>query len=137
MFKEKLTLEQAEQREQIVFNRPYDTDSYRRSGGCRRFDNMDVNTARKLIRLGYLDPNDCQNASPSAREIIDFCSDDDSDIWYLHGYVISPERGDCRITIEGCGSSARPSSDRIVAFVDMFRYADEFSIDGACYCWYD
>lgn len=128
--------EAAEQREQLVFGRAYNRDTYK-MGGCCRFEGLDVATANLLVALGYLDPEDRQNSSPTAREIIDFCNGDDRDIWNLHGYVISPERADCRVTIEGCKSKSMPSADRIIDFAKTFRDADDFYVDSYCYCWYD
>lgn len=131
-----ITKRGAQEREQLVFKRDYDRENYKMGGICR-FDKMSIPTARELIKLGYLDPGDAQNYAPSAKEIVDFCSGDDEENWYVHGYVVSPERDDCRISIEGCGCEPMPDRDKLIAFVDMFRYADEFKIDDGCYCWFD
>lgn len=140
----KLTLEQCEEREQLVFHRPYNLKNYELGGICR-FDCLDVDTAEKLVALGYVDPEDSQNSSPTAREMIDFCAayrgeeEGDPGLFYLHGYVVSPNRGDCRITFEGVASDAELTADEAIDFVSAFRFADElaFGVNEPAYCWYD
>ena len=130
---------QAKEREQMVFGRDFDWKRYR-YGGVSHFDNLPPIAARKLIQRGYLKREDCQNSSPSAEEIIDFCESFPAADWYLHGYAVSPARDDCRITIEGCGTDG-PVEDpsTIITFAKFFRYADELTagLDSPLYCWYD
>lgn len=127
---------QQNEREQLIFHRDYDEKYY--LGGCERFEDLDVNTALYLIQRGFLDPEDDQNGSPTAQEMVDFCMDHDGE-WTLHGYVISPKQDDCRVTIEGVQSSGPLSADAAVDFLKTFRYADELEASVGCgaYCWYD
>lgn len=132
-----MTKKQANEREQLIFGRPYNPDTYIHYGGVQHFDRISVNLAKELVRKGYLDPADTQNNSPTAQEMIDFC-DDGTDIWYLHGYAVSAERPDCRVTIEGIGSAPEPiTKDKLADFVAMFRDADELWCEGNLWCWYD
>lgn len=132
-----MNLINANERELLVFDVPYNKKAYE-LGGIRRFEDMAVGTAKELLRKGYVDPCDAQNLSPTAQEMIDFC-DDGSDKWYLHGYVVSPEREDCRITFEGVGSHGILTAQEALDFMSYFRYADNISADigGSAYCWYD
>ena len=125
----------ANERELLIFGRAYDPENYK-YGGINRFEFMDPATAKDLIRRGFLDPEETQNWSPTAKEFVDFCHDYGSG-WTLHGYVVSPERADCRVTIEGISCDRDLDRQEIVDFVEMFRGADEFSVDHGAYCWYD
>ena len=135
---------QAKEREQMVFGRPYNPKNYECGGVCR-FDYLDVDTAEKLMSLGYVDPEGTQNCSPTAEEMINFCAayrttnDADPGLFYLHGYVVSPERGDCRITFEGVASDTELTAEEALDFVQAFRDADnlQFGINQPAYCWYD
>jgi len=132
-----ITKELADAREQLVFGQPYDPKSYE-MGGCKRFDRLSLNSAKDLVNLGLLDLADRQNDSPEARDMLDFV-EDHGDGWYVHGYVISPTRDDCRVTLEGVGYSGEPlSMDDLLDFVDAFRFADEFEVGKeSAWCWYD
>ena len=44
-----------------------------------------------------------------------------------HGYVVSPDRDDYRVSIEGLQYSGEVSAELMVEFVELCRYADEFS----------
>lgn len=136
----KLSMEEANEREQLVFKRNYDPQVYSRMGGLQRFDNMTVETARKLIDLGYLDPDDCQNSSPTNGEFVEFiegCKNPGD--WYLHGYAISAERSDCRVNIEGISTYCEVDQEDMVNFLMQNRFADELQagINQSLYCWYD
>ena len=132
-----LSPDRCNEREQIIFNRDYDSENYK-YGGAASFEHIDVATAKSLIKLGYVDPDDSQNGSPTAQEFVDYC-DDGTDRWYLHGYVISAARSDCRVTFEGIGSKDPLDSESALQFVKDFRYADELIADSEqpAWCWYD
>lgn len=136
MFITKLNIEQANERERITFGCDYRPEFYG-MGGIRYFEHMTVEKAKELLRLGYIDPDDTQNASPTNQAMIDFC-DDGTGMWYLHGYMVSPERIDTRVSFEGIGSD-HPLTDKQAAdFYRMFREADECDAgDCGAYCWYD
>lgn len=87
-------------REQIVFGEAIDweNDAF---GGVHQFQ-IDVETAQQCIDEGYLDPNETQNASPTAHELVTFGSYLEGaykvDV-NLQGYMVSPQRRDSRISI--------------------------------------
>ena len=132
-----MDFQRAEQREQLVFGCSYDPEKYK-MGGVRYFNAMSVDTAKKLLDLNFIDPDDAQNLSPTAQEMINFC-DDGTDKWYLHGYVVSPDRDDCRISFEGCGSSQDLTPQEALDFMRTFRLADDLDCEIGChaYCWFD
>lgn len=133
----KINLAEAEEREQLLFHRPYEPGKYR-MGGCCSFDELSVADAKELMHRGFIDPEDTQNSSPTMQEFLDFC-DDGTGIWTLHGYAVSPDRTDCRITFEGVRSSGPLSAEQTVDFLMTFRDADELygGVNETAYCWYD
>ena len=129
----------ADRREMLVFGRKYDPANYR-MGGIASFDHMSAKTARELITIGLMDPEETQEGSPTNEEFVSFVEGcDDPEEWFIHGYVVSPERDDCRINIEGVGAYCEVSVDELLEFVKAFRNADELvaSPDSLPYCWYD
>lgn len=134
-----ITIKQANEREQLLFGKKYNINNYRLGGVCG-FDKVPAETMRKLIDEKYADPEETQNESPSIQEFLDFIeAREDPDNWYLHGYAVSPERDDVRVSVEGIGSYAPVSAEDLVDFVKLCRYADELdcTTDNPAYCWYD
>lgn len=101
------------------------------------FTGMDAKTARKLIDLGYADPNDRQNEAPTLGEFVSFCEKYPE--FRMNGYTIGGDRDDARISIPEARGTAM-SDGAVQDFISLFRGADEFSADaesGECYCWFD
>ena len=74
----------------------------------------------------------------TAQEFIDFVEKHNPEDWTFHGYVVSPDREDRRVSIEGIESAGKLSKDDLIDFLLEFRMADELDIDdGIAYCWYD
>lgn len=108
-------------RDKIIFGK-YDPSKY--SGGCRRFE-CDFETMEKLYDLGFIDPYECQNLSPSTEWFMNAARDHDVQITF-ECYAISPERGDYRVTIEGADVGiALGNYDDICYFIRSFNGADE------------
>lgn len=130
LWEEKKLTDKANERDFIIWAEDFDEDEY--SGGTRGFTHISVETAQLLIDRGYLDPEDQQNFSPTAQEIINFirCSVNPDD-WWLSGYAVSPARDDFRVTIDSFGirEGARLETEDAVAFVRFARFADEFCFD--------
>ena len=122
-------------RDEIIFGIASQSGYY---GGVKHFGEMDYDTLKKLYELKYIDPDECQNDSPNTSDYMAFL--EKYPAFTVHGYVVAIDRDDYRITIEGCDGSAYNSEDitieMIKDFVEYFRYADDFNIDGL-YCWYD
>lgn len=132
-----LTPAQCEERERLIFHCSYDEERYR-TGGIARFKKMPLGTVKKLIEKGYLDPEDSQNSSPTAREMVDF-ADDGSNKWNFYGYAVSPNRPDCRVTIDSIGTDHRLNAEEAFRFTKFFRFADDLDVEigQPASCWYD
>lgn len=100
-------------------------------GGTRRFTGLTVDGMEMLVSYGYLDPKENQNDSPTTEQYLEFMKKNPG--FLATGYVVSEDRSDSRITIEGL--EGRGDTE---AFTEMFENADEFEVDGNYgRCWYD
>lgn len=105
-------------------------------GGTCAFESMTAEMGRLLIEEGLMNPEGTQNYSPTNEEFVQFLKENPE--FTAHGYIVSPERSDVRISIEGVRSGVYPERDSILKFVEMFRDADSFEIDDdGMYCWFD
>lgn len=126
----------ADQRDQIIFGEYYNPKKY--LGGLRRFDNLSLEQIEQLDELEILEMNDRQNNAPSIGEMIDFLRERETDGWCIHGYCISPDRPDFRISFEGVAKKTPPNCQDVIDFSMMFRLADEFNANqDGLRCWYD
>lgn len=99
-------------------------------GGIRHYRELDAKTLTQLIEKGYADPDENQNCAPTIGYILTVLKEH-SDLT-AHGYVVSRDRDDARISIEGVEGVC----DLETAL--LFRNADDFSYqNGEFYCWYD
>ena len=128
-----------EEREQIVFHRHYDPKVYEERYGISKFKDLPLDVIKQLIEKGYLDPDDYQNCSPTVSSIVKFVEEHDPANWRFHGYVVSAERDDTRVSIEGINSLKPLGKDDLIDFLQEFRYADELDAERneTVYCWYD
>lgn len=126
----------ADERELIIFGEPFNKKNY--GGGIRSFDKLTVAQIKALKEASLIDEADAQNCAPTAGEMCDFLLEHDEDGWYAHGYTVSPEREDCRLTFEGVGKETTPSRQDIIDFIHSFKDADELRVeDNSLWCWYD
>ena len=133
--KSKLTREQEIRRDEIVFGEAQDwTQSM---GGIKCYQDLTLSELENLIKEGFADPEETQNDSPSIQEFLDFMRE--YPFVRAHGYVVSNERDDVRVSVEGIEadrSDVTPEFFR--AFVQLCRYADEFDdSDAGVYAWWD
>lgn len=104
-------------------------------GGCARFVGMTYKTLQKLVDKGYADPEDNTNGSTTLGEYLEFMKEHPR--FKAHGYVISNDRDDRRITVEGL-EAKRVTIKEMVAFTDLDRMADEFEATQLyCRSWWD
>lgn len=103
------------------------------------FRHMSVETARQLIAEGFLDPEERHGRAPRAEEMLSFCEGEAGAHWYLHGFVVSAERADSRVALEGIGSDAPPDPAQRARLSQAFQDADILIAEEnkECYCWYD
>jgi len=138
-----LSNDQIKEREMLLFGKKLTDKDY--LGGVVRFDEITIPTAQRLIELGYLEPTERQNESPTAETMIEWGKKWNDKyglpIVFVHGYVVSHKREDCRITLEGirCFWLGLPNlREMIDDFINQFRNADEFSYDEEHgFCWWD
>jgi hypothetical protein len=110
----------------------------KRDGGydVYHFEGMTLKTLKLLFKENFIDPNEQQNCAPSCGTILKFMEANKR--FTCHGYVVSPERSDYRVSIEGVELTKKPTVADKDNFVETFRMADEFTCnENGCYCWYD
>jgi len=100
-----------------------------------RFEDLTVEDFGTLLAEKFIDPRDKQNKAPTAIEFYRFMQRYPQ--FKAHGYAVSKDRIDYRITIEGL-QGVTMSDEGVQMFANTFTNADDFRIDGGyCYCWYD
>jgi hypothetical protein len=108
-------------------------------GGIRKFKNATAEQIKTLIDENFLAPSDTQNDSPTAKEFLEFMEEYPE--VKAHGYVVSPDRDDYRVTIEGLECPefklTEDSFGLYIDFIKLCRHADEFEIDSCLYSWWD
>jgi len=99
------------------------------------FDNMGADTLQKMVDLRFADPNERQNNSPTIQEFIEFLNDNPN--FTAFGYVVSINRDDYRLSVEGVESFVYDPR-QFANFVNKFRMADEFTAtENYQRAWYD
>jgi hypothetical protein len=120
-------------RNKILFGKKNDDDWM---GGTKHFENMSVNTLAKLLENNFIDPDDTQNSSPTVEEFFEFMKQYPK--MKAHGYAVSHERPDYRISIEGLSLEGKYTKKMLLDFVHFARQSDEFTADeNGLYCWWD
>lgn len=120
-------------RDQIIFN-GYDKKQY--MGGIRHIPRISINILNSLIKLHFIDLNECQNNSPTTEEIFEFMQKYPK--YYAHGYAVDISRDDYRITLEGVEKDSPFDSDiEAQDFEKLFGEADEIETNDTIYCWFD
>ena len=107
----------------------------RNFGGIIRFDGLTAAAAQSLLDSGAANSDDAQNEAPEFAKMVAFLHANPS--FTAHGYIVTPERDDERITIEGVyAKTAKPQE--VKNYRSMFRSADEFDCTKGNYrAWYD
>lgn len=104
-------------------------------GGCARFSGMTYETLQKLVDKGYADLEDSQNDNTTLGEYLEFMKEHPR--FKAHGYVVSNDRNDRRITIEGL-EAGQVTLDELQDFINLDRDADEFeAMQSYCRSWWD
>ena len=105
-------------------------------GGCCRFEGLTLDRLNLLFDERFIDPEERQNNAPSTLEFKSFLEAYPETT--VHGYIVSPERDDYRVSIEGAEYNGEVSKEMAMDFVEMFRFADDFTVSDNClYCWFD
>jgi hypothetical protein len=113
---------------------PFFSENY--GGGIRRFEGLTYDALHQLFNDGFVDPSETQNDSPEAQEFLSFLKGHKEN-FTAHGYVVSVDREDYRLSIEGVRGEA-PSKQDIIDFISLFKSADELDVaNDYVYAWYD
>lgn len=88
---------------------------------------------KALLHENLIDPNTQQNNSPTVKEFLEFLKENPS--FYAIGYMVSPDRPDYRISIEGVEAKSCTKKE-LSNFRKMFRLADEYE-ENPPRAWYD
>jgi hypothetical protein len=124
-----------EERDRLLFGRAINW-GHEGLGGIERFSGLGVETLRTLVARNFADPADRQNDSPTLGEFLRFLEKHPE--VRAHGYAVSPEREDYRVTIEGLEYAGPVSAELRREFRQMNGAADECVCEaGRLYCWYD
>lgn len=127
---EKYTEEQDKERCELV-----GVDAKNFFGGCASFSGMTYKTLKTLVDKGYADLEDNQNGSTTLGEYLEFMKEHPR--FKAHGYVISNDRDDRRITVEGL-EAGKVTIKEMVEFTELDRHADEFeATQNYCRSWWD
>lgn len=105
--------------------------------GIEYFEKASVTQIKRLIKEGFLDIEEKINESPSTREFIKFLEKHPNG--YAHGYLISVDREDYRVSIEGIGyKKIRGNIDLRTDFINFCMQADVLIINETeLYAWWD
>jgi hypothetical protein len=100
------------------------------------FIELPLTVAEKLSKMGFIDPMDSQDNSPTNEEMMEFVKKHPN--FWFHGYLVTEKRDDTRISFEGIGCGDNYSDKDFKDFIEMFRHADEFVVErDKLWAWYD
>ena len=150
-------------RDQIIFGEPYNGnvkpdfksksfDDFLKlvnkyySGGVRRFDELTIEKLKELIDKKFIDEEEQQNEGPTIKKFLAVASkikeNDSSAEIFFHGYAVSPDRDDYRVSIDAITVSTENYNiivDKIYEPLrEMCSNADDLDIDeNELYAWWD
>ena len=110
-------------------------------GGIEKFSGMTLETLCALVEGHFVGLGESFNSSPSVKDFKSFLEKHPNEGVTAHGYLISPERKDYGLVIEGL-EACSPNRDFRADFALAFGDADELDCElehdtARQYCWYD
>jgi len=106
------------------------------NGGLEYIDEIKIDLLDKLLIDGFIDPEGYQNESPTTKEFYEFMNKFPK--VSAHGYAISPQRDDYRITLEGLHvKESDVTTELKTEFFNLCKEADEYFDEGELYSWWD
>lgn len=107
------------------------------AGGTQSYEGLTPAKLQQLVDEGFAELDERQNDAPSIGEFLEFVTDCPNIEITFHGYVVSADRADYRVSVEGFDAKAK-TKDELVALTQFGRHADEFDIDdNGVYAWWD
>lgn len=105
-------------------------------GGIRAFENLRLEGLEALFEESFIDPEDAQNSAPPAQVFLEFMRQHPEAL--AHGYAVSPQRDDYRVTIEGLRvPNEHVTRDLLADFVYLCKDADDLYLEYDLYSWWD
>lgn len=100
-------------------------------GGAQRFHNLTTEKLQQLVSQGFANPAHAQNFSPTINDLLEFAQRQASNgfEFTFEGYVISPQRSDYRVSIDGLCYRGICSTELIFDFQEFVGTPDELDID--------
>jgi hypothetical protein len=115
-----------QERDTIIFGSPKNWGD-KHFSGIESFDGMNVETLKTLIEKGFVNPEECQNSSPSIRDFVEFMEKNPE--FVVSGYVVSPNRNDYRTSVERIHFEGYVSKQMIIDFIKFSNGADELDVE--------
>lgn len=107
-------------------------------GGIMRIECITIDQMRELIDNDFLDLEEKQNFAPRIKYIYEFMKKYPD--FEAHGYAVSPNRDDYRVSIEGVRLKRKATKEEYKEFRLLFEAADEISAingEAGLFCWFD
>lgn len=131
---EGLNIEHYKERDLIIFGEEVSWDD--ELGGMKNFKELTLQQLETLKDKGQLKPDEQQNNSPTIEQCMTFMKQFPGAT--AHGYVISPERKDYRVTLEGLEFTGECTTEIQRAFSKLCKRANDLEITSTrLYCWFD
>lgn len=120
-------------RDEYIFG---DADKSKYLGGVRHYENLDIGKLRWLKMNNFLHTQERQNEAPSIAEFMEFMEKYPQ--VKAHGYVVSIDRDDYRVSIEGLMMNGIVRPELQKDFVKLCHGADEFRLEDChLFSWWD
>ena len=96
-------------------------------GGLERFEELKAEQLETLIKEGFVNSTDAKKSSPTTQEYLDFMKANEG-VW-AHGFVITADRDDCRLVIDGLLFLDKSSDELKENFKKFCEKADDLKIE--------
>lgn len=105
-------------------------------GGIRYFRGVPLNVLQQLINRRCVEMGAWNECRGVAALFLPFLETHPG--FTAHGYVVSSERPEFRVTVEGIEKADLFTKEEVIDFAYAFRGADEFELaSDYARCWYD
>lgn len=105
-------------------------------GGIRYFRGVPLNVLQRMISHSLVEMGRWNDCGGVAALFLPFLKAHPE--CTAHGYAVSPERPDSRVTVEGIERTGHLTKEEVIDFANAFRGADELELaSDYARCWYD